>query len=113
MSLSNGPCLINGLQVVEIAIMNMPTTTGIVMSADYALLVADPKTTQVIATHGKCSAVHTNWSNRTMAIVTQLIESMEQDLLSRHFDVEATPDEKEGIDDEGIEPTGQEGPGQI
>jgi hypothetical protein len=77
--------IINGLQVTEITIVNMPKTRGVGMEATYALLQADPKTKTVLNTHGKCSANMSNWSEDTLKILTSLIESMENDLLPKHF----------------------------
>ena len=84
MKLCDAESKINALQVTEIAVTNFPDA-GTVMNATYALVECDPKTGKVIGTHGKCTANPKNWSNDTLELLKELIASMENDLISRHF----------------------------
>jgi hypothetical protein len=81
-------CKINGLHVAEVTIKNLPSTP-ITMDAKYALgrLEKLPTGQDVLQeTHGQCSAYTNNWSESTMKLLRALIDSMEQDLLPRHFE---------------------------
>ena len=86
MVIADNTAIINGLQVTEIKIDNLPNTRGLNMEATYALLRADPKTKTFLNTHGKCSANMSNWSKETRQLLDDLIESMENDLIPRHFE---------------------------
>jgi len=118
MKQTDGPALVNGVHVMEVQIDAMQPLL-IKMTASYALVQAtklepSEETLQLsndgysISTHGKCSAYPNNWSVRTMDKLRELIESMEEDLLPRHFDVE----KKEEVD-EGTADRGEEGPPQV
>ena len=105
MKLTEGQARINGLHVMEVTVKNHPDT-GQALTATYALCRGDQRIgdlrqpTRVSAeTHGKCTALPNNWSPRTLEILGELLGSMEDDLLPRHFDVGATEesDERFGI----------------
>jgi hypothetical protein len=95
MKICDDACLINALHVVEVTINNTVSYVkgsgeqrkGIVMSATYALAIGDPKNQSIQSTHGKCTATPQNWSKETLEKLADLIDSMENDLLPRHFDV--------------------------
>jgi hypothetical protein len=102
MKICDDACLINALHVVEIAISNTTPYVGgkgTIMTATYALAIGDPKSQKIQSTHGKCSATPQNWSEETLKILADLIDSMEHDLLPRHFDT-STQLEKETQNDE-------------
>lgn len=102
MKTSRADSRINGLHVAEVTIANMPSTP-ITMDAQYALGRAEksPTGNEVLQeTHGKCSAFTNNWSETTMNLLHSLIDSMEQDLLPRHFE------ETAGMEGENDERTG-------
>ena len=106
----DGRCKINGLLVAEVDIAHMPGKP-LTMDAKYALGVAQALPTGAVTlqeTHGQCSAYTNNWSERTMELLTQLLDSMERDLLPRHFDVGALEEANAGI----VTRTDEE-PGQV
>lgn len=88
---------INGIQVTEVDIRALPGRPQ-TMDAVYALgdfteqpgagTDGDPRFS-LQHTHGRCSANTNNWSERTMNLLEELISSMEEDLLPRHFEVRA------------------------
>lgn len=89
MKICDDACLINAIHVAEIAINNTSSFAngqGIVMTATYALAIGDPKTQKIQSTHGKCTATPQNWSKETIEKLNDLIDSMEHDLIPRHFD---------------------------
>jgi hypothetical protein len=51
-----------------------------------------------LTTHGKCTAYTTNWSDKTHECVKALLESMENDLLPRHFDNPTKEETNEGLE---------------
>jgi len=78
-------CIINGLHVIQVTIN---THMGHVMEADYALVhrEVNQKSGRLISdTHGKCTAGPTVWSKETLERLSALLDSMESDLVSRHF----------------------------
>ena len=110
MIMMSSKCKINGIFVTEITISDRPNAQRNV-EAVYALGEVDKKGTGhlIHGTHGRCTAYTNNWSKDTMEILDQLIKSMEEDLLPRHFEVTAGMEDK----DEGIEPGEDEGTNQI
>ena len=78
---------INALQVTEIEISNFPDH-GTIVNATYALVDYDEKAKKVVHTHGRCTANTNNWSPETLDLIQELIESMETDLLPRHFAIQ-------------------------
>jgi hypothetical protein len=111
MKIAGATSRINGLHVVEVTIKNLPSTP-ITMDAIYALGVAEKSPTGravLQETHGQCSAYTTNWSKKTMDLLAEMIHSMEEDLLPRHFETKA------GLEDEDarFEPGGDEDARQI
>ena len=96
MKICDEACLINAIHIAEITINNTSSLVngkGVVMSATYALAIGDPKTQKVQSTHGKCTATPQNWSKETLEKLSDLIDSMEHDLLPRHFDVMPKPEQ--------------------
>lgn len=86
-------CKINGLQVTEVTIKDLPNAQR-TMDAVYALgefkklPALDERglpVTALTGTHGRCTAYTTNWSENTMKLLAELLSSMEEDLLPRHF----------------------------
>ena len=108
MKICDDVCLINALHVVEIAVSNTTPYTngqGISMTATYALAIGDPSKQKIQSTHGKCTATPQNWSKETLEKLVDLIDSMEHDLMPRHFDVipKQTVKEKNDDDETGSE----------
>jgi hypothetical protein len=81
---------INAVQVTEVTVSNFPDT-GTIVNAVYALVEFDPKQGKVVGTHGKCTANPKNWSDDTLQLMTELLASMEADLLPRHFTTQRNP----------------------
>lgn len=112
--LTNTKSRINGLQVTEVNIKSLPNT-GLTMDAVYALAAfqaqpevdpTGPGTHHVLlGTHGRCTAYTNNWSEKTMIILKELLSSMEEDLLPRHFEVSAVDleDSHEGFGSSTVE----------
>jgi hypothetical protein len=106
MKICDDACLINALHVVEVSITNTTSFVkgkGIVMNATYAFAIGDPKNQSIQSTHGKCTATPLNWSKETLEKLADLIDSMEHDLLPRHFDVMPKQTSKEKDDETGPE----------
>ena len=105
MKICDDACLINALHVVEIAVNNTTSYSNgsISMTATYALAVGDPSKQKIQSTHGKCTATARNWSKETLEKLADLIDSMEHDLLPRHFDVMPKQTSKEKDDETGPE----------
>jgi hypothetical protein len=104
MKRTEAQCKINGLVIAEATINNytgMPS-----MEATYALLEHG---SGMPMTHGKCTANQSNWSGRTIELMEELIESMSDDLMAVHFNIER----KEILDAERTESGGTEGPLQV
>jgi len=115
MKITEASCVINALGITEITIKNFPDT-GLLMDAVYALAAAqavgsNAKDRRILGTHGRCQAYTSNWSKETKSKLEELIASMEQDLLPRHFNV--TADEREDSDGTGIETRGHKEVNQI
>jgi len=107
MRTTKGECKINGLHIVEVKITNALDTvtrrtvdeevdptrppTPAAMEAVYATLEAKEPTPlgqyqqPAVHTHGRCTANPQNWSRRTQQLLAELLDSMEQDLMPRHF----------------------------
>lgn len=98
---------INGVHVMhlEANFAQMPT-----MNATYALGMGAESSDGVHVlheTHGQCSAYHTNWSPHTLALLGELVKSMEQDLLPVHFKVDQMEEDNERIGIGGQQETPQ------
>jgi hypothetical protein len=91
-------CKINGIQVTEVTIKDLPNGQR-TMDAVYALGEFKGEKHLLAGTHGRCTAYTQNWSESTMKLLEELLSSMEEDLLPRHFE------ETAGMEDthEGIE----------
>jgi hypothetical protein len=77
-------CIINGVQVMEVQIK---TYAGLQVEAAYALVHHYKQgKTPMQDTHGKCTAGPGAWSKETLERLQELLESMETDLISRHFE---------------------------
>lgn len=99
MKLTKGECKINGVHVVEATIKNLhPTSVGVqgqemgpLMEAVYSTVEGRAEKKEignrstVVHTHGRVNANHANWSKDTLHLLQSLLESMEIDLLPRHF----------------------------
>jgi hypothetical protein len=103
-------CRINGLSVTEVTIKSMPNVTRS-MEAVYALgeFAKKGEDSMFIGTHGRCTAYNQNWSKDTMKLLDELLSSMEEDLLPRHFEKTAGMEDK----DEGIKSGEDEDTDQI
>lgn len=103
-------CRINGLHVTEVTVEAMPNMQT-KMNAVYALgeISKKPEGSLIVGTHGRCSAYTNNWSKTTLKLLDELLSSMEEDLLPRHFE-EVTEMEDE---DAGIKPGEDEESRQI
>jgi hypothetical protein len=106
MRLTDSYCRINGIHITEVEIKSLRAISKpgaeapAAMTATYATLEGQPGSVaqgtkdSVVATHGKCTAVPDNWSEHTLDLLTQLLDSMEQDLLPRHFNEGASVEEE-------------------
>lgn len=105
-----GKSKFNGILVTEITVKNMPGQHQS-MEAVYALGELNEKEgkLRLLGTHGRCMAYPSNWSENTMKLLDELISSMEEDLLPRHFEVNAGMEDG----DEGIKSGEDEEAGQI
>jgi hypothetical protein len=103
---------INALQVTEITVTNFPDS-GTVMNAVYALVEYDHKLTRVVGTHGKCTANPKNWSEDTLQLMKELIASMEEDLIPRHFATQLNPNTEKNDNDKRTEARGLEEADQV
>lgn len=101
-------CKINGIQVTEVTIKDLPNGQR-TMDAIYALGEYKSEKHLLTGTHGRCTAYTQNWSESTMKLLTELLSSMEEDLLPRHFE------ETAGMEDTnaGIESGSSEEANQI
>lgn len=97
MKVTSGACKINSVQVTHavIEIRQLPTMTAVYGLAEAERLPTGQHTIKDI--HGKCDAYHNNWSPRTLELLGDLIRSMEEDLLSSHFDVGDTEEKHERL----------------
>jgi hypothetical protein len=113
MKIPHQTCKVNGIQVTEVDIKSMPNT-GLTMNAVYALGEfkkqpgvdpTAPGTGHILAgTHGRCTSNTNNWSERTMKLLKEMLASMEEDLLPRHFEETAgLEDEHAGIESGRVE----------
>lgn len=101
MRTTNNKCKINSLHVSEVTIKNLGPLTQLatkkselglanapitaVMEAIYATTETDTKL-QRVNTHGRCTANSTNWALPTIRLLAELLDSIERDLMPRHFD---------------------------
>jgi hypothetical protein len=109
MKIMDHGCKINGLSVTEVTIKAMPNVTR-AMEAVYALgeFAKKGDDNMFIGTHGRCTAYSHNWSSGTMKLLDELLSSMEEDLLTRHFDKAAgMEDNNEGIGSGEVEEANQ------
>lgn len=100
-------CKINGIELRELSLNfvdKVATEQG--SSIIYAACQYNPKTGRLVATHGKCTAPLRVLSKRTLDIIRDLKDSMEQDLLSRHF--EEDTNERTVTNDEARITTGED-----
>jgi len=116
MRTTRGECKINGLHVTEVTIKNLSPLnagvidveidpskppTGAVMEAVYATLEAKDERAlgksrfSSIVTHGRCTAVPSNWSQRTLQLLAELLDSMETDIMPRHFQESAAVEDED------------------
>lgn len=105
---SSGRCRVNAIQVTEVTIENLPNRQLSVESV-YALGETVKGAGIMHGTHGKCTAYTHNWSEDTIKLLHKLLASMEEDLLPRHFEMNAGMED----DDEGIESGTDEEASQI
>lgn len=108
---TDAECKINAIHVMEIEIKTLPRT-NVVFNATYALATADDKGA-IQDTHGRCTANIVNWSKKTMDLLVQLKESMERDLIPRHFNDVQDTKETETDAPARLEARGQEEPPQV
>lgn len=66
------------------------------MDTVYALLDVDERTKAVRNTHGRCTAGTFGWSEQTQKLLKELIDSMEDDLIERHFKTTGTKESTDG-----------------
>jgi hypothetical protein len=95
MIITKADCKINGLHILEVSITSQPAPGYVpVAIASYVKIeerdLGDGR--KSIATHGKCTTVPVDrqgvdWSENTRRLLEELLESMEQDLLPRHFNI--------------------------
>ena len=116
------PCIINGLHVTEIHVnAGINSSIAPTINAVYALChkpetITEPQITQDNApmpfweTHGRCEANNANWSPKTIQLLSDLLMSMEEDLLPLHFVID---EPKEEIDDDDTFLGGEEATPQI
>lgn len=130
MRTTKGECKINGLHITEVAIKNLSPLnagiidseidpnkppTGAVMEAVYATLEATDERAlgngrfARVVTHGRCTAVPSNWSLRTLQLLAELLDSMETDIMPRHFQESAAVEDE----DARLEPGADEEVGQV
>jgi len=93
MIITKADCRINGLHILEVTITTQPAPGyRPVMVASYVKVeeqdLGDGR--KVLNTHGKCTTTPVtqrgvDWSENTKRLLDELLESMEQDLLPRHF----------------------------
>lgn len=94
-------CKINGLSVTEITVKRLPNMLQ-TLEATYALgeFAMKKGKDMFVGTHGRCTAYTSNWSKGTMKLLDELMNSMEEDLLPRHFEKTAGMEDS----DAGIKP---------
>ena len=80
---TDAECFIDGVHIVEINIQHSVNHSPS-MNAVYALVATKERK----GSHGRCEATTNAWSKRTTKILEELIESMESDLITRHFNVD-------------------------
>jgi len=78
-------CKINGLEITT-ADIKRGSDRRPAMMAEYVLLGVPENEPALL--HGKQQAVPNNWSPRTQELLKELVDSMEIDLMSFHFEVE-------------------------
>lgn len=110
MRVTERKCKINGIHIAEVTIKNMPNTS-LTLEAIYALGEMEERADKpvITGTHGKCTAYAHCWSKGTVELLDQLMKSMEEDLLPRHFELAAGMEDR----DEGIESGEDEAASQI
>ena len=110
MKVTERKCKINGIHIAEVTLKNMPNTS-LTLEAIYALGEMEERQGRhvITGTHGKCTAYAHCWSKGTMELLEELMRSMEEDLLPRHFELTAGMEDT----DEGIESGEDEAASQI
>lgn len=116
MKIAGATSFVNGVHIME-ARIDATNILVLKMDATYALAQitpmqeGDPDGPRNIQTHGKCTAYPNNWSAKTYELLRTLFESMEEDLLPRHFNV--NKEDSHGTDEERASDRGTEGPAQV
>lgn len=103
-------CVINTIKIMEMTV-TVTEYPGFSMNAVYALGEGEEREgkQRLLATHGRCTATPNNWSKDTIELLRKLVESMEKDLLPRHFEETAGSEDT----DEGIKSRADEDASQI
>lgn len=113
MRLADGACKIAGIDIREVKITKIQP--GLVADAGYVLVQPrDVDGRKLPDFYGKLVAANTRWSERTRRLMADLVDSMEEDLLSVHFNI--TNNEASTIDEENHHERtglGQEGADQV
>lgn len=82
-------CKINGLHVAELTYTRLQSATGRPkVEIAYALVQTNTEKTEILNTQGKVAAYGNNLSKRSWELIDELLKSIEQDLLPRHFKAE-------------------------
>jgi hypothetical protein len=105
---ADAKCVITGLHVMETNIVHAAGQQP-VMTAEYVLVAGGSNNTQIqTRAQGTCKAPNSHWSPKTRELLQDLIESMETDLLPRHFEVrEGMEEDNERTQLGGVERTPQ------
>lgn len=101
MKLTDNTCRINGVVLTELKYENIGVP---VLSLMYALAEGKrDKVPRLLNTHGKVTASGKQLSKASLDLFAELVESIERDLLQRHFNVEdGETSVKENNDETGI-----------
>ena len=90
---TDAPCVINGLHVTAVNIM---AAAEFKPTMNISYLLTSTKAGQLRLQTQKNVGVTSNWSSRTKELLEELIESIETDLLPRHFKI------SEGMEDTDV-----------
>jgi len=88
MKVGDNPTPINGLHAVDVKIRVVPKSDPEISSVGYALahITRGPDgAVEGCSTQGKIVVEFFDWSTRTKELLKDLMDSIEQDLLPRHF----------------------------
>jgi len=104
-------CRINGLRIMELTLRtNDPKMETGILEVVYATLEKNQDGS--VQTHGRCTASNpTIWSKRTLELLNQATQSMEDDLLPRHF--KGAGRENENDSESGLASSGHEEADQV